>query len=909
MSRAAKLARGLGDLVLLAALVGGVPWALWHYVGWPLPRGIPSWSQLATALTTHGIPDMVLLKALACVVWLCWALLVASLVTEVPAALRGRSARRVAGPFQPLVGHLLAAVVVAALALAPRNAVASTRLTSASAGLVATRPPAAVVVAASPRFPTLRGEPTTTTAKVATRPPKLGPPREYVVQRHDTLWGIAQRELGDPLRWKEIYELNQGRAEPGGRTLDNPHWIYPDWVLRIPGSPSSEPVHERSTTAPTPTSTTTTTVPLTTTTTSTPTTTTTVPAPGPTAPHEPAEPRHRRHPHDAATPPVVQLPSGSAVAGSFAAGVLSAVAIGRLRRRHAYRPSPPAPVRDLGRSPLGPTLRQLASGMADDEDAEDAEPGEPTGPVMAVDVQDGRERPDFVEAGTTDKGEPISLDLSGLGGLALIGPGADDVARALLTGLLARAGPGGAEVLMTRAARSHLLPSAEGTGPAGLTVLEDARSLARVLETEALSRSRQLDEAGVPDACTYRRAHPYEPFPALMAVLDDMAADEAARTGPTLASGARLGLGGLLLGHGNSEARVELGEGRKVVAARPGHLSQLLDGATLFGLGAKEAAEVLAALADAEDRPGDYEDAPDNAATSPPVLPEQPQPWPAPVPTSAAKRVMVRALGPYRVELLGEPLTKGLRAECKELLAWYLVRPEGVSIEETVEELWPGTEPAEVHKKFWRTASSLRGCFYPDKQDRTKLFVADGAVYRMRADDISSDLWDFEAALVDAHKAADETCERDALRRATEAYGGDFVAGTDYRWSEPVRQDLHRRALDALLRLAELEERLGDGWRSEDALRRAVDLDRYAEEPYRRLMKLQAGQSRTESVHETWRLLQRRLAELDIEVEPATVRLYRSLTTPPASGPEPPKARVSSPPPGTTQKGRPVRPG
>ena len=52
----------------------------------------------------------------------------------------------------------------------------------------------------------------------------------YVVQRGDTLWGIAEHQLGDPLRWQEIYQLNEGRPQPDGRALTDPHWIYPGWT-------------------------------------------------------------------------------------------------------------------------------------------------------------------------------------------------------------------------------------------------------------------------------------------------------------------------------------------------------------------------------------------------------------------------------------------------------------------------------------------------------------------------------------------------------------------------------------------------------------------------------------------------------------------------------------------------------
>src|SRR5262249_18428578 len=64
----------------------------------------------------------------------------------------------------------------------------------------------------------------------------------YVVQRGDTLWDIAEQHLSDPLRWPEIYELNQGRPQPDGRTLADPHWIYPGWTFELPvAAPPTQP--------------------------------------------------------------------------------------------------------------------------------------------------------------------------------------------------------------------------------------------------------------------------------------------------------------------------------------------------------------------------------------------------------------------------------------------------------------------------------------------------------------------------------------------------------------------------------------------------------------------------------------------------------------------------------------------
>ena len=62
--------------------------------------------------------------------------------------------------------------------------------------------------------------------------------KRYTVQppegRHrDTLWGIAERHLGNPERWPEIFDLNKGRFS-GGHRVTNPHWIYPGEVLLMP---------------------------------------------------------------------------------------------------------------------------------------------------------------------------------------------------------------------------------------------------------------------------------------------------------------------------------------------------------------------------------------------------------------------------------------------------------------------------------------------------------------------------------------------------------------------------------------------------------------------------------------------------------------------------------------------------
>ncbi len=73
------------------------------------------------------------------------------------------------------------------------------------------------------------------------RTPLGGSGRVHVVARRETLWSIADRELGSSLRWPELASLNYGVVQPDGGALGSDHWVRPGWRLRLPGTSGPEP--------------------------------------------------------------------------------------------------------------------------------------------------------------------------------------------------------------------------------------------------------------------------------------------------------------------------------------------------------------------------------------------------------------------------------------------------------------------------------------------------------------------------------------------------------------------------------------------------------------------------------------------------------------------------------------------
>ncbi|MDQ6782954.1 MAG: bacterial transcriptional activator domain-containing protein [Actinomycetota bacterium] len=252
-------ARGLAAAAGLLVAVGGVPAIITVLAGGP-PSTIPAWHQVVRALG-QPITDHALLRAVAVVAWALWLLFAAAVALEALAFVRHRpgpsatrTGLRIPG-LQGLAGSLVLAAVVALPSRAPPAMAAGV----ASPSMIPAAATASLMTAHVDPLQMVAGSPALV-APAAAVPAGVAPSAfvRYRVVRYDSPWEIAERHLGNGLRWREIVDdtgaslvveppLAAGPSEessPGEASSASARIIYPGQVLLLPpdaaGIPGTE---------------------------------------------------------------------------------------------------------------------------------------------------------------------------------------------------------------------------------------------------------------------------------------------------------------------------------------------------------------------------------------------------------------------------------------------------------------------------------------------------------------------------------------------------------------------------------------------------------------------------------------------------------------------------------------------
>nr|NLI51649.1 LysM peptidoglycan-binding domain-containing protein [Propionibacterium sp.] len=217
---------GLAAVLGIAALLVGLPAALLQVRFGVLPT-ITGWDDLVALLLRRddGSLALAVIKTLG---WFTWALLAGLILLEVVALLRGVRAPTLPGLRLPQTAARTLVSAATALFVALPQPINLAQATPAHAAPV-TAPAAVATPTSAPTRPAASTQ--NAGADAQTRP--------YQVKRGESLWSIAEKQLGNGRRYTEIAALNQHLLGGQGDTF-----LKPGWVLALPIDHPNEPVAE-----------------------------------------------------------------------------------------------------------------------------------------------------------------------------------------------------------------------------------------------------------------------------------------------------------------------------------------------------------------------------------------------------------------------------------------------------------------------------------------------------------------------------------------------------------------------------------------------------------------------------------------------------------------------------------------
>ncbi|MFF4602733.1 BTAD domain-containing putative transcriptional regulator [Streptomyces sp. NPDC001339] len=898
----------LCTLTLTLALLAGMPYLLWQATGVPWPDHISSWHELGERLA-EPLSDPLVLDLLAVVGWVCWAAFAYTVLREVcwytahlPQLLHDRRAHNdhvaAVSVKSSLAALCIGTLVIALLSLWRPSTATAQQVSPADAA----RAPVAVT---APLTPSAQKAMATAVASHPGRPGQDASAAavghiEYTVQEGDTLWDIAHTYLGDALKWPRIYALNKDRVQRDGDQLTDPDRLRPGWQLTIPAAhqpPAPPPSADRASPAASQTA-----------------------PPSPSASAMPARPAPDRKPaagqhldraHSLSQPDRefdatvgrTDRESGPAAIGfgeagligiTGAAGLLAARRYWYVHQRRLRRPDDEAPAL----SPLVDKAAQAAHAAT--------QPRRPHDPEALVTRRHPPQQPrsaDTVTIGVDDNTE-VPLDiLATTGGCTWTGPGAEDAARALLTGILTaaerqRPGPPRVSAVVPAELAARLLPGLPAEFTA-LTQTTDTAHAVQVAEHHLIAHARAQHERDTPTTPPEAADPADEAAPGTLLLL---ATAERAYLGQLQAMAARSRPG--ILAVLTLDTPLPDAEHWHIATDgttnRPSTHPQQHPGLKLFHLTPDASREVTQVLLGAHgQRPNlrilptqstpPHDKQPDAAATSEPEPEEEADPS-GPHPTSTfrpaqAKPVRLHVLGPITLFARGhaEPIGTNLRPEVHEFLALLAAHPTGLLATDIADKLH--LEPDNVQGTLKNLRRAVRRALRAATGITAQEFILrQGELHKLHPELVETDLVDFTCALKHAlsgngvHDSENDAVS--AVREALSHYRGPFAQSGDYLWADALREHFTTQATDAALRLAHQAERAAADPQQRDAILPLLEHLGSIHPDHERLaqhtIRLYQAAGRHDAARHAYARLERHLGELGLEPDPATRALLAS---------------------------------
>ncbi|MFF2515532.1 hypothetical protein [Streptomyces sp. NPDC058086] len=223
-STLARILKAAASLLVLAGTVAGLPLLL----AWVTPVIWASSHDDLRHLLDRQDTGAAFLVLLVAVGWIGWAQFTFCAARELIAQVRGQSwhAPRGFGSSQRAAALLIGSILV----LLPASSALASDAHAAPATTAGRLP-------GQTQAPQAAG-----TDQASTTVASTAQSRTYTVQDSrpaESLWSIAERQLGDGERWREIAALNEGRAMADGQVFKANSFLQPGWQLEMPDAAGS----------------------------------------------------------------------------------------------------------------------------------------------------------------------------------------------------------------------------------------------------------------------------------------------------------------------------------------------------------------------------------------------------------------------------------------------------------------------------------------------------------------------------------------------------------------------------------------------------------------------------------------------------------------------------------------------